>query len=70
MNLLRITLLLGALFMSNVGGAQDHEAELPALGLAVGEAHPDVLLPDTDGVLRRISDSRGKRLLVFHFASW
>lgn len=36
----------------------------------VGEPIPDVVLPDLDGRLVRLSDYRGKRLLVFMWASW
>ncbi len=45
-------------------------AELPEVGLAVGEAHPDFALPALDGGAGRLSDLRGRRLLLFHFASW
>ena len=36
----------------------------------VGELAPDVALPSIDGRTIRFSDYRGKRLLVFMWASW
>ncbi len=52
-------------------------AALPAQQIAtaykpvVGQPHPDFVLPAIDDQ-RRISlaDFRGKKLLLFHFASW
>jgi len=45
---------------------------LACLAAEVGQAqqHPDVALPDLDGKIRRISEFRGKKLLLFNFASW
>jgi peroxiredoxin len=37
---------------------------------AVGEIAPDIALPSLDGRIIRLSDFRGKRLLVFMWASW
>jgi peroxiredoxin len=34
------------------------------------KAFPDFLLPSIDGGFGRLSDYRGKKLLLFHFASW
>ena len=41
------------------------------VGVAVGEIHPDVELPtiQRDRTLR-LSDLRGKRVLLIEFASW
>jgi peroxiredoxin len=36
----------------------------------VGKPHPDFLLPKIDGSFGRLSDTRGKKVLLFHFASW
>jgi peroxiredoxin len=37
----------------------------------VGEPHPDFVLPDiADGTPVSLSQFRGKKVLVFHFASW
>ena len=37
---------------------------------AVGDPAPDIALPSIDGRTLRFSDFRGKRLLVFMWASW
>jgi hypothetical protein len=44
--------------------------DLPAIGTAVGEAYPDFVLPALDGKDVRLSDHRGKKVLLIHFASW
>jgi len=36
----------------------------------VGELAPDVALPSVDGKIIRFSDFRGRRLMVFMWASW
>ena len=42
-----------------------------SFGIAtVGQPHPDFFLPKTDGSMGRLSDFRGKPILLFHFASW
>jgi hypothetical protein len=40
------------------------------IGTAVGEYYPDFKLPTLEGKLARMSDYRGKKILLFHFASW
>ena len=42
----------------------------PDVGYGRGQVHPDFSLPKLGGSRGRLSDFRGKRLLVFHFASW
>ena len=42
----------------------------PAVGTRVGQVHPDFLLPKLDGKFGRLSDYRGKKVLLIHFASW
>ena len=42
----------------------------PPIGTKVGEMYPDFLLPSLDGRLGRLSDHRGKKVLLIHFASW
>ena len=42
----------------------------PAIGTAVSEAYPDFVLPSLAGKDVRLSDYRGKKVLLFHFASW
>lgn len=36
----------------------------------IGDAAPDVALPTLDGSTVRLSDYRGRRLLIFMWASW
>ncbi len=43
---------------------------IPAIGVRVGEIYPDFFLPDLDGKYLRLSDFRGKKVFLFHFASW
>ncbi len=41
------------------------------LGFTVGEAFPDIVLPDINTLKpTSLSDFRGKKLIVLHFASW
>ncbi len=42
----------------------------PAIGLEPGQMYPDFLLPTLDGELHSLSEYRGKKILLFHFASW
>ena len=42
----------------------------PVVGTKVGQVHPDFLLPKLDGNFGRLSDYRGKKVLLIHFASW
>ena len=42
----------------------------PTIGTAVGEAYPDLVLPTLAGKNVRLSDYRGKKVLLIHFASW
>ena len=42
----------------------------PTIGMAVGEAYPDFVLPTLEGSDVRLSDYRGTKVLLIHFASW
>ena len=42
----------------------------PVMGTAVGQMYPDFRLPRLDGTFGRLSDFRGKKVLLVHFASW
>jgi hypothetical protein len=42
----------------------------PQIGTEVGQHYPDFLLPTLDGKPQRLSEYRGKKMLLFHFASW
>ena len=44
--------------------------QAPTIGTAVGEAYPDFVLPTLEGQDVRLSDYRGKKVLLIHFASW
>lgn len=41
-----------------------------SMGTDVGMVHPDFRLPTLDGDFGRLSDHRGKKVLLIHFASW
>ncbi len=42
----------------------------PAIGTAQGQMYPDFVLPSLAGKEIRLSDYRGQKVLLFHFASW
>lgn len=42
----------------------------PEIGTEEGQMYPDFILPTVDGDLRRLSDFRGHKVLLIHFASW
>ena len=42
----------------------------PTIGTAEGQMYPDFVLPSLVGKQVRLSDYRGKKVLLFHFASW
>ena len=44
--------------------------ELPEIGMEPGKMAPDFRLPKLSGGHGRLSDYRGKKILLFHFASW
>lgn len=50
--------------------AGDPAEQLPETGTDVGQLFPDVALPRLDGGWGRLSDHRGKRVLLLLFASW
>jgi hypothetical protein len=55
---------------------EDSEAGLWSLGprvepvLAAGGLAPDFALPDLDGELHRLSDQRGRKVLILAWAPW
>ena len=59
-------LALAMPFMALTAAAEDR----PPIGTKTGEMYPDFVLPTLDGEIKRLSDFRGKRILLFHFASW
>ena len=44
--------------------------DTPRVGTEVGQIYPDFRLPKLDGTFGRLSDYRGKKVLLIHFASW
>lgn len=42
----------------------------PTVGRSLGQVYPDFYLPKLDGGFGRLSDFRGKKVLLIHFASW
>lgn len=44
--------------------------ETPTIGTEVGQMYPDFRLPKLDGTFGRLSDYRGRKVLLIHFASW
>ena len=63
---LMLSVIVGMFLQAPPAGA----ADVPAIGLEVGQMYPDFLLPKVDGGLGRLSDYRGKKVLLIHFASW
>ncbi len=45
-------------------------AETPKIGTSVQQMYPDFRLPKLNGEFGRLSDYRGNKLLLIHFASW
>ena len=52
------------------GAKAVHEAASIVIGIRVGEMHPDFFLPRIDGSYGRLSDYRGRKVFLIHFASW
>ena len=40
------------------------------VGYGRGQIHPDFFLPRLDGTFGRLSDYRGKNVVLINFASW
>lgn len=45
-------------------------SDAPPVGTGVGQMYPDFRLPKLDGSFGRLSDYRGNKVLLIHFASW
>lgn len=66
-------LLAASLFVPMVRAAQGAASASISdieIGTEVGQSYPDFYLPNLDGGFGRLSDYRGKKVLLFHFASW
>lgn len=59
-------------FVSTLAIAQEDESYRPkAYRPTVGEVHPDFVLPNIEtGEATWLSQFRGKKVLLIHFASW
>lgn len=57
-----MTALLLAVFLAS--------QDAPPVGLKKDRSFPDFLLPNVEGGFGRLSDYRGKKVLVLNFASW
>lgn len=51
-------------------GAVEARGAPPTVGRSLGQVYPDFYLPKLDGGFGRLSDFRGKKVLLIHFASW
>ena len=57
--------------MMAIAAALIEDGQTPlVVGTKVAQVHPDFLLPKLDGNFGRLSDYRGKKVLLIHFASW
>jgi hypothetical protein len=63
--------LLAALGIVAPGSGAERPAQRPASPFTVGEAFPDLAFPSLeDGTPRRLSDFRGRKVMLHVFASW
>ena len=46
------------------------QSAVQTVGRSPGQVYPDFYLPKRDGGFGRLSDFRGKKVLLIHFASW
>lgn len=65
-----IALALCIFSLAAVGSAAEASSEAPEIGTQPGQLYPDFYLPKLDGGFGRLSDYRGKKIILFHFASW
>ena len=68
--LVSAVLALGAALGLAASEAHVRANEPPPIGTKVGQVYPDFLLRSVDGHAGRLSDYRGKKVLLIHFASW
>jgi len=62
--------ILTGVFCATVAIPRVHAESPLTVGTKVGQLHPGFLLPKTDGGMGRLSDYRGRKVLLIHFASW
>jgi hypothetical protein len=63
-------IILQALWAAPFLIPQTGQDVVPAVGTNIGEMYPDFYLPKLDGSFGRLSDYRGSKVLLIHFASW
>ena len=63
-----VALAMGSGFGLTAGQLRADETAYSRIEL--GSPHPDFVLPTLDGGYARLSDYRGKKVLLIHFASW
>ena len=63
-------IILHALWAAPLLVSQTGQNIVPVVGTNIGEMYPDFYLPRLDGSFGRLSDYRGSKVLLIHFASW
>ena len=68
----RWTMIFLSLVLASVvlAPAEVQADDRPTIGTGEGQMYPDFVLPSLAGKDVRLSDYRGKKILLFHFASW
>ncbi len=67
----KLVLVAGAWAVASASAAAvQAEPARPTIGTKQGQMYPDFLLPNLEGGFGRLSDHRGKKVLLIHFASW
>ena len=66
----RVVLLLVGTLLVLTAGISVSAQQVPEIGPEKGEMYPDVRLPRLDGSNGKLSDYRGQKVILFHFASW
>ena len=62
--------ICGVLVLVSLSASESRGDAPLVVGTRAGQLHPDFLLPKLDGKFGRLSDYRGKKVLLIHFASW
>ena len=65
-----IALIVAAMLFAAIRFAHKHRANGPANGQLIGNLAPDFELPTLDGKTMKLSDFRGKAVLLNFWATW